>query len=669
MYKNREQLILDEQKLINLEKTVYSSLLLAIEFQDLSLFLYLQDIATQLKLKHDEITFTEPEGFGLRINRYISPLLLSNLTEQEIIKQIDNQVEVSRKIYNKELFLFVIVVPALNEESKIQVLFDSIKKQHNCQDIGLFVLVVDNGCTDKTVAVVHKNGGNTIKQEIPGINPARKKGLDAICNFFKDYDQNLIVVLQTDADCKLDDRLVYSLKEKYIHHPEVYASVGPTLYDLVESDKSEKLLSCGRDFVNYFNITTFSLLFELFSRSMYHFLLLSNDERAIYFPGGNTAFRLSVVNAMGGNPYSEERLWESILFSYKFQRRFPRTAIVTIPGQTITASSRAVTTNGRGNKVDHSKVSACKSKGYIPPFKDGGTLPPDETLYSVITADENFLYNIQDTEVPIGIVEGDGMLESSARIAEGKHTNGNCLTDIYYLIEEKVPLENSYQRTEHDVLLLKKIFSFYKKDQDTVITLDSGYAVEALCGGKITRYHHDMDITICTKKPNISKLNDELLEILNSNSDFVWESLPTKQGWIWLRESNPADEENPRQLNVKVLSAESLSKRDGFAKVITSKGKFIFSFQPGELNVNNGRESFWIPEINLLLAEKMRLCESYGNNLRKSDYTDISRLLKHSGFNLDSCYNNLFNFYVSVQKLSFEDAQSKVAEVMKNFKV
>ena len=81
-----------------------------------------------------------------------------------------------------------IIIPAFNEEKYIEKTIFAVKSQ-NYFDIE--IIVVDNGCTDKTVAISQAFGARVLKEKKKGISHARNKGArmakgDVLC--FVDAD-------------------------------------------------------------------------------------------------------------------------------------------------------------------------------------------------------------------------------------------------------------------------------------------------------------------------------------------------------------------------------------------------------------------------------------------------------------------------------------------------
>ena len=71
---------------------------------------------------------------------------------------------------------FSFIIPALNEEACIAACIQSIQALHETQ---LEIIVVDNGCTDRTVEIARQMGCMVISEKKSGLSLARNAGADA----------------------------------------------------------------------------------------------------------------------------------------------------------------------------------------------------------------------------------------------------------------------------------------------------------------------------------------------------------------------------------------------------------------------------------------------------------------------------------------------------------
>jgi glycosyltransferase involved in cell wall biosynthesis len=72
--------------------------------------------------------------------------------------------------------LFSFVIPVLNEEACIAACIQSIKAQDEAQ---VEIIIVDNGCTDRTVEIARQLGCRVVNEEKPGLSNARNRGARA----------------------------------------------------------------------------------------------------------------------------------------------------------------------------------------------------------------------------------------------------------------------------------------------------------------------------------------------------------------------------------------------------------------------------------------------------------------------------------------------------------
>ena len=73
-------------------------------------------------------------------------------------------------------YLFSFIIPALNEEASIAICIQSIQAQ---QEAKLEIIIVDNGCTDRTVEIARQMGCIVVSEKKSGLSYARNAGADA----------------------------------------------------------------------------------------------------------------------------------------------------------------------------------------------------------------------------------------------------------------------------------------------------------------------------------------------------------------------------------------------------------------------------------------------------------------------------------------------------------
>ena len=109
-----------------------------------------------------------------------------------------------------------VVVPAYNEELCIKRCLDSLARQHT--QYPYEVIVVDNNCTDRTVAIAQSYPGvRVVWEQRQGLVPARQAGQDAAAGS---------VVAHTDADSELPEDWIERIGRAFEPHPQLVLASG-----------------------------------------------------------------------------------------------------------------------------------------------------------------------------------------------------------------------------------------------------------------------------------------------------------------------------------------------------------------------------------------------------------------------------------------------------------
>lgn len=117
----------------------------------------------------------------------------------------------------KKALTLSIVIPVYNEQHQINGCLDAIQKQTVAP---LQVLVVDNNCTDKTVALAKKYPFvKVLKQPQQGIVYARNKGFNAV---------QADIIGRIDADTRLAPDWISKTISYFVANPDFAAVSGPT---------------------------------------------------------------------------------------------------------------------------------------------------------------------------------------------------------------------------------------------------------------------------------------------------------------------------------------------------------------------------------------------------------------------------------------------------------
>lgn len=162
-----------------------------------------------------------------------------------------------------------LVIPAHNEDQRIGTTLDLINRQTYPREL-MEVIVVDNNCTDQTVAVAKRFGAQVVVQTHPGVAWAREAGWRAARGE---------IVISTDADVQPKPNWVEQIVDRFSANPRVVGLTGGLRF----FDKPA--------WFNYAAIVLNPLLVLL------GFLM----SRGVYnFSGNNMAARRQAYEAVGG---------------------------------------------------------------------------------------------------------------------------------------------------------------------------------------------------------------------------------------------------------------------------------------------------------------------------------------------------------------------------------
>ncbi len=115
-----------------------------------------------------------------------------------------------------------LVIPVYNDGARIK---QCLKAAFSQIEPFAEVIVVDNNCTDNSMAIAKKFPVRIIKEKQQGISYARNAGFNAA-----KYE----IIARTDADSILPPNWVKIVKEAFKTHPEYLAITGPVFfYDLI----------------------------------------------------------------------------------------------------------------------------------------------------------------------------------------------------------------------------------------------------------------------------------------------------------------------------------------------------------------------------------------------------------------------------------------------------
>ncbi len=116
---------------------------------------------------------------------------------------------------SKQPFVSV-VVPAHNEEGRLGMTLDLLKRQTYPRD-KFEIIVVDNNSTDRTAEVARAAGARVITEPHPGVAWAREAGWKVATGE---------IVLSTDADVQPPENWMEQVVHKFSTHPELVGLTG-----------------------------------------------------------------------------------------------------------------------------------------------------------------------------------------------------------------------------------------------------------------------------------------------------------------------------------------------------------------------------------------------------------------------------------------------------------
>ena len=205
---------------------------------------------------------------------------------------------------------FSVIIPALNEEKIIGNCLTSLANQKKTP---YEIIVVDNGCSDKTVRIASAFGAKVVQEKKKGISHARNKGA-------KTATGDILCFVDADG-VVADDWLFEAYKE--FRKKNIKAAVGLNVFT---HKNVPKLL-----WYNTYTATAYSSL-----------MLLNFLTDRLFLAGNNFAIRREVFEKLGGFP---PFVSEDYFLSEKFWK-LPKHKGVFNPKMVIKYSSRGFDTAG-----------------------------------------------------------------------------------------------------------------------------------------------------------------------------------------------------------------------------------------------------------------------------------------------------------------------------------
>lgn len=191
------------------------------------------------------------------------------------------------------------------------------------------------------------------------------------------------------------------------------------------------------------------------------------------------------------------------------------------------------------------------------------------------------------------------------------------------------------------------------------VIMDKGYAVDAVCHGKIEHFHYDGDVTIVipeSYKPSL--LIPTLATTLSNVSGFAWDTVAQERsGWVKFYETGKKKWGEPegsglaQQLDVHYLKSNDPFQNETKITLLSSSGSdYDIAVRKSEIEdmQGNSRE-FETPTAEELIATKIRLLKTYGklynSKPRESDLIDLENLFLLSNPNLELVLYKLSEYY------------------------
>lgn len=183
-------------------------------------------------------------------------------------------------------------------------------------------------------------------------------------------------------------------------------------------------------------------------------------------------------------------------------------------------------------------------------------------------------------------------------------------------------------KSDKDIETIKSLNQF-AKDTGNILVLSGGYAVEAHCGGKITRPHGDIDAhLILTGKVSSEELLLKALELLDKESTKWKIKQKTLEKLDYLEDDDTKEFFDKRHVEVRLNTPHENNINYPKHKLINSKGEVV---------------EVIVVDLNQMISEKINKIYETKDNVDTTkdrhpsitDYLDLKRLLNLSGSDKD----------------------------------
>lgn len=200
------------------------------------------------------------------------------------------------------------------------------------------------------------------------------------------------------------------------------------------------------------------------------------------------------------------------------------------------------------------------------------------------------------------------------------------------------------RKTDVDIATIDAL-NKYAENNHTILVLSGGYATEALCGGKITRPHGDIDLHMpIPENQDVAEVFLEIGKIIIKEQTKWSLRKQTDKKVEFIEEDGDIDFFDKRRLELTVHKEE---EKPVFtpANLINSTDKMVNVLT---INVNELIAS----KIHSIYRSKNDVNSKMGRNTNKNDINDIKRLLKLPSYSKEVVLELLTSRYVKNEGIS-----------------
>jgi hypothetical protein len=201
--------------------------------------------------------------------------------------------------------------------------------------------------------------------------------------------------------------------------------------------------------------------------------------------------------------------------------------------------------------------------------------------------------------------------------------------------------EKAISKSDKDIATISALNKFAQKTGN-ILVLTGGYAVEALCGGKITRAHGDIDAHIILTG---TKSNEELfggVQDLLFKEDTRWILRDQKQDKVdYLEDDERKEFFDRRRVEVRLNLPHEANVKYPKKKLIDSQGNTIEIGIIDLTEITSGK-------IHKFFELKNGVDTTEDRHSSESDYFDLKRLLALSEFDKSAINIEEYNYAKSL---------------------